>query len=105
VGTNFVCQWAFTACFLPHVCTSVNILAYDRYSTQTGHGWKTWYIIFLLVLSIILLGLFVCIEHVRGDKAMMPLAIWKNPQFSLIMAVLFFGWFDFEIVTLYMTFL
>jgi hypothetical protein len=36
---------------------------------------------------------------------MMPLTVWKNSQFSLVMAILFLGWFDFEIVTLYMTFL
>jgi hypothetical protein len=36
---------------------------------------------------------------------MMPLKIWRSPGFGLCMFILFFGWMDFEIVTLYMTFL
>jgi MFS family permease len=78
---------------------------YKRYSSEAAEGWATWYIIFLLILSLVLLGLFIWVEHKRGLRAMMPLKIWKYPQFGLIMFLLFFGWFDFEIVTLYMTFL
>jgi len=82
------------------------LLAFSlTYSTQAPNGWATWYIIFLLILSFILLGLFVFVEHKRGARAMMPLKIWRSPQFALVMALLFLGWFDFEIVTLYMTFL
>jgi Major Facilitator Superfamily len=31
------------------------------------------------------------------------LKIWKYPQFGLVISLLFFGWFDFEIMTLYIT--
>jgi MFS family permease len=82
------------------------LLAFSlTYSSEAPNGWGTWYIIFLLILSIILLGLFIFVEHKRGSRAMMPLKIWKSSQFSLSMFILFFGWMDFEIVTLYMTFL
>ena len=77
----------------------------ERYSTKAPNGWATWYIISLFILSVVLLGLFIWVEHKRGSRAMMPLKIWKYPQFGLAMFILFFGWFDFEIVTLYMTFL
>lgn len=36
---------------------------------------------------------------------MMPLKVWKYPKFGLVMFIVFFGWCDFEVVTLYMTFL
>jgi len=82
------------------------LLAFSlTYSSEAPNGWATWYIIFLLILSLIFLGLFIWTEHKRGSRAMMPLKIWKSSQFSLSMAILFFGWMDFEIVTLYMTFL
>lgn len=68
-------------------------------------GWATWYIILLLVVSVVLLGLFYFVEHKRGPRAMMPLKIWKYPRFALVMCILFFGWFDFEVMTLYMTLL
>jgi len=80
-------------------------MADDRYSSEAPNGWATWYIIFLLILSLVLLALFIWVEHKRGDRAMMPLKIWKYPQFGIVMFLLFFAWFDFEIVTLYMTFL
>ena len=83
----------------------LSILTNERYSAEAPNGWGTWYIIFLLVLSFVFLGLFIYVEHKRGPRAMMPLKIWKYPQFGLCMFILFFGWMDFEIVTLYMTFL
>jgi len=82
------------------------LLAFSlTYSSEAPNGWGTWYIIFLLILSFILLGMFIFVEYRRGSRAMMPLKNWKSSQFSLCMAILFFGWMDFEIVTLYMTFL
>jgi MFS family permease len=77
----------------------------ERYSTVAPKGWATSYIIVLFILSIVLLGLFLWVEYKRGTRAMMPLKIWKYQQFGLIMFILFFGWFDFQIVTLYMAFL
>jgi len=82
------------------------LLAFSlTYSSEAPKGWATWYIIFLLILSFVLLGSFIFVEYKRGSRAMMPLKIWKSSHFSLSMFILFFGWMDFEIVTLYMTFL
>lgn len=84
---------------------SKRVDADDRYSAEAPKGWGTWYIIVLLILSIIFLGLFIWVEHKLGPKAMMPLSVWHYPGFGLVMTIMFFGWMDFEIITLYMTFL
>jgi hypothetical protein len=104
VGTDSVNQWVFFAGILLHVRPLVT-LSDVRYSAEAPNGWATWYIIFLLILSLVLLGIFLWVEHKRGARAMMPLKIWKYPQFGLVMVIVFFGWFDFQVVTLYMTFL
>ena len=89
---------------LSDVCV-VGDPTHRRYSSDAPKGWATWYIIFCFVISIALIALFIWVENRRGAQAMMPLKIWKYPEFGLVMFIMFFGWFEFEIMTLYMTYL
>jgi hypothetical protein len=46
--------------------------------------WKTWWIIFCLILGLVLMGLFVFVES-RVSSPLMPLSIWRVPQFGKLM--------------------
>ena len=58
-------------------------------------GWKTPYVIALLVVGVILLGTFIYWESIF-KAPVMPLHVWKDPTFSLILAVLVLGFLGFS---------
>src|SRR5271170_7105324 len=52
--------------------------------------WRTWYIIFSLLLGFVFIGIFIFHES-RAQFPLMPLAIWKVPQFAKVMIVIALG--------------
>jgi len=57
---------------------------------NTPNGWRTWYIIFSLLLGCVFVGLFLWWES-RVQYPLMPLSIWKVPQFLRLMVVIALG--------------
>ncbi|BFZ63793.1 hypothetical protein YB2330_004925 [Saitoella coloradoensis] len=70
---------------------------------DASRGWKTPYIIVLLVVSVFLLASFLFWQHRMGMNALMPLSIWKLPSFAAVNGVVFLGWAAFGINSLYAT--
>jgi MFS family permease len=55
--------------------------------TDAGNApnkWGTWYIIFCLIIGLVLIGTFVFVES-RVKSPLMPLSIWRVPQFGKLM--------------------
>jgi hypothetical protein len=46
--------------------------------------WKTWWIIFCLIFGLVLVAAFVFVES-RVASPLMPLSIWRIPQFGKLM--------------------
>jgi hypothetical protein len=46
--------------------------------------WKTWWIIFCLIMGVVLIVVFVFVES-KVKHPLMPLSIWKVPQFPKLM--------------------
>jgi hypothetical protein len=59
--------------------------ATDRSDAENApNKWKTWWIIFCIVLGLLLIVLFVFVES-RVASPLMPLSIWRVPQFGKLM--------------------
>ncbi|KAK9451896.1 major facilitator superfamily-domain-containing protein [Limtongia smithiae] len=69
-------------------------------SGGTTRGWRTPYIIVLLIVSIALIALFVLWET-RVKNPLMPMFIWRYPGFGLCMLTVACGWLDFQGVLVY----
>ena len=54
------------------------------------NGWKTWYIIFSLLIGFAFIGAFLFLES-KVQHPLMPLAIWKVPQFGRVMLIIALG--------------
>jgi len=54
------------------------------------NGWATWYIIFSIILGFAFIGVFILWEY-RCPYPLMPLGIWKVPQFGRLMIVIALG--------------
>jgi hypothetical protein len=54
------------------------------------NGWRTWYIIFSLLLGFAFIAAFLVLES-RVPHPLMPLAIWKVPQFGRVMLIIALG--------------
>lgn len=79
----------------PHVCHAEHEnLTYSDAENAPQH-WRTWYIIFTLLLGFIFLGLFLLLES-RVQKPLLPLAIFKVPQFGRMMLVVGVGFSCFS---------
>jgi hypothetical protein len=61
-----------------------------RDASNAPDGWKTWYIIFCLVLGVVLCVLFVFVES-KVPNPLMPLSIWRVPQFGKLMVAFGLG--------------
>ncbi|KAK9455084.1 major facilitator superfamily-domain-containing protein [Dipodascopsis uninucleata] len=64
-------------------------------SSGASDGWKTPYIIVLLIVGIVIIALFVVWENYAKDP-IMPMFIWKYPGFALCMTIVFCGWLNFQ---------
>src|SRR5436305_6527577 len=56
----------------------------DRDAENAPDKWKTWWIIFCLVLRVVLIAIFIFVES-RIQNPLMPLSIWRVPQFGKLM--------------------
>jgi hypothetical protein len=61
-----------------------------RDASNAPDGWKTWWIILCLVLGVALCALFVFVES-RVPNPLMPLSIWRVPQFGKLMVAFGLG--------------
>ncbi|KAF2203030.1 MFS general substrate transporter [Delitschia confertaspora ATCC 74209] len=59
-------------------------------------GWKTPYVLVFLILGILFMAAFVCWE-IKYEYAMIPMSIWKDRDFSLLLAILSLGMLGFPV--------
>jgi len=78
LGPYSLLLWTYV-CFLWNM-TGVNTSDAGAAPDQ----WKTWWIIFCLILGPILIGVFVFVES-KVSSPLMPLSIWRVPQFAKLM--------------------
>jgi hypothetical protein len=72
----------------------LQIFANQSDADNAPNGWKTWYIILTLILGFVFLAAFIFWES-RVRDPLMPLAIWKVPQFFRLMVVVTLGFVCF----------
>jgi hypothetical protein len=60
------------------------VLSDGRDAENAPDKWKTWWIIFCLIMGVVLIGVFVFVES-KVKHPLMPLSIWKVPQFPKLM--------------------
>ncbi|KAJ5585446.1 uncharacterized protein N7459_005246 [Penicillium hispanicum] len=65
-------------------------------------GWRTGYVLALFIVGIFLLGVFLYWQSV-ATHPLMPLWIWKDRNFSLLMATFCLGCMGFSAVTFYLS--
>ncbi|KAJ9268930.1 hypothetical protein DTO212C5_4936 [Paecilomyces variotii] len=65
-------------------------------------GWRTGYVIALLVVGIFLVGLFLYWESLCAFP-LMPLYVWRNREFSLLMLIFCLGFMGFASVTFWIS--
>lgn len=63
--------------------------------TSAPHGWRTGYIIALLIVGIFLIGVFVVYELYVPQNPLMPMQLFKNRNFCLCMVIASFCWMVF----------
>src|SRR5579859_6891171 len=81
-GLVGVCYALRSAC--PRCCTD------NSDADNAPNGWRAWYIIFSLLLGCLFLAAFILLES-RVQSPLMPLSIWKVPQFGRLMFILALG--------------
>ncbi|KAK9461686.1 major facilitator superfamily-domain-containing protein [Lipomyces oligophaga] len=69
-------------------------------SSSAPDGWKTPYVIALIIVGVVLIGIFIFWES-RAPNPLMPLFIWRYPSFALVMGILVCGWMNFQGVLIY----
>ncbi|KAF9732141.1 hypothetical protein PMIN06_005370 [Paraphaeosphaeria minitans] len=65
-------------------------------------GWKTPYVLVLLILGALLIGAFIFWE-MRYPYAMIDMRIWKDRDFSLLLAIISLGFIGFPVVTFWLS--
>ncbi|GAB7356859.1 hypothetical protein MBLNU459_g7729t1 [Dothideomycetes sp. NU459] len=66
-----------------------------------SHSWKTGYILALLLAGVILIITFILWEN-YASQPLLPMSIWKNRNFSLVILVLSLGFLAFPVVEFFM---
>jgi MFS family permease len=82
IGAVLITSGLVLFCFgLTYIfCRLTNI----RDAEVAPKGWATWYIIFCLIIGVVLSALFIFVES-RVASPLMPLSIWRVPQFGTMM--------------------
>ncbi|KAK5801151.1 hypothetical protein VI817_003363 [Penicillium citrinum] len=65
-------------------------------------GWRTGYVLALFVVGIVLLVAFIYWQSI-AKNALMPLWVWKDRNFSLLMATFCLGFMGFSAVTFFLS--
>ncbi|KAJ5489502.1 hypothetical protein N7539_004392 [Penicillium diatomitis] len=65
-------------------------------------GWKTGYVLALLIVGVVLLAGFLYWQSI-AEYALMPLWVWKDRNFSLLMANFCLGFMGFSAVTFFLS--
>ncbi|KAK8050899.1 hypothetical protein PG993_002284 [Apiospora rasikravindrae] len=87
-------------CGMGLLTTGISFPVIDRFGTNIGvgpdspQGWKTPYIIAFLALGPLLLLAFVWWET-RFPHALMLMGVWRDKEFSLLLAILLLGFLSF----------
>ncbi|KAF1979218.1 MFS general substrate transporter [Bimuria novae-zelandiae CBS 107.79] len=66
------------------------------------NGWKTPYVLVLLIIGTLLIVAFIFWE-IKYPYAMIDMTIWKDRNFSLLLAVLSLGFIGFPVVTFWLS--
>ena len=64
------------------------------------HGWATSYIIVSLILGVAFVGFFIWLQS-RLQYPLMPLSIWRYPQFCRVIGAYFLGYTTFAGVLIF----
>ncbi|KAK9447550.1 major facilitator superfamily domain-containing protein [Limtongia smithiae] len=64
-------------------------------SGGAAQGWRTPYVIGVLIAGVAIVGLFIVWEH-YAKSPLMPMFIWRCPGFAVCMATVFCGWMVFQ---------
>lgn len=64
-------------------------------------GWKTPYVLVLLILGLVIIAAFVVWE-LKYPFAMIDMKIWKDRNFSLLLAIISFGFLGFPILSFWL---
>ncbi|KAH6366911.1 hypothetical protein HBI34_138930 [Parastagonospora nodorum] len=67
-------------------------------ASNAPQGWKTPYVLVLLILGLLLMVAFV-IWEIKYPYAMIDMAIWKDRDFSLLFVIIGFGFIGFPVFT------
>ncbi|KAF2491371.1 major facilitator superfamily transporter [Lophium mytilinum] len=65
---------------------------------DASDGWKTPYVLVLLILGILAIGLFIVWEN-KYEHAMIPMNIWRDRDFSLLISIMLLGFLAFPILS------
>ncbi|EEP81267.1 predicted protein [Uncinocarpus reesii 1704] len=90
--------------FIPHGSCLQNEIAkiYEiSLSGDAPNGWKTGYVIALLVIGVLLVAAFLYWQSI-AKYPLMPLYIWKDRDFSLLNAILGLGFMGFSSVSFWL---
>ncbi|KAJ5545168.1 hypothetical protein N7461_007472 [Penicillium sp. DV-2018c] len=66
------------------------------------HGWKTGYVLGLFIVGLLLLGCFLYWQSV-AKYPLMPLWVWRDRNFSLLIGICCSGFMGFSAVTFYLS--
>jgi MFS family permease len=84
----------FVICGMGGICYALRYtalkLSNGSDAGNAANGWKTWYIIFSLLIGFVFIGAFLFLES-KVQHPLMPLAIWKVPQFGRVMFIIALG--------------
>lgn len=80
-GTLFITSGLILFCF--GLTYALYFRSNGRGEETAPDGWKTWWIILCLVAGLVLIGGFVLFES-RISNPLMPLNIWRIPQFAKV---------------------
>ncbi|KAI9876282.1 MAG: hypothetical protein M1830_006881 [Pleopsidium flavum] len=79
------------------LCTIAGIALFSSSLSLAGdapNGWRTPYVIVLLVVGVLFIGIFLWWESIFKFP-LMPLRVWRDRNFSLIMAIMLLGFIGF----------
>ncbi|KAJ5102758.1 hypothetical protein N7532_003287 [Penicillium argentinense] len=78
------------------------LICSTRLAGDAPDGWRTGYVLGLFIVGFILLGVFIYWQSI-AEHALMPLWVWKDRNFSILMATFCLGFMGFSAVTFFLS--
>ncbi|KAJ5214867.1 hypothetical protein N7468_010546 [Penicillium chermesinum] len=79
-----------------------DILGQDWLAGDAPDGWKTGYVLALFIVGFFLLVAFIYWQSI-AEHPLMPLWVWKDRNFSLLMVIFVLGFMGFSAMTFYIS--